>query len=112
MPTIQTHTATSNAGHEALDTLRLMLMDEEITDASRVSAAKALLDRFLPKEDTEREQREADERAAAVAEAKCLMAEFAAAKSVGFYPSVALAEKRAPEPADAPAEHEPEPQNA
>jgi hypothetical protein len=65
------------AGREALDVLRLMLEDPDVTDASRVSAAKALLDRFAPKDDAELKRREAEERAAAIAEARCLLAELA-----------------------------------
>jgi hypothetical protein len=89
--------ATGRAGEEALETLRLMLLDDEITDASRVSAAKALLDRFLPKEDAELKRREAEERASAIAEARCLLAELAAAKLVGLHEPPTLAEIRAPQ---------------
>lgn len=64
------------AGLEALEILRLMIQDEETTPAARVSAAKALLDRFAPKEDAERKRREAEERNAAIAEARCLLAEL------------------------------------
>src|SRR5580704_15319231 len=67
------------AGQEALDILRLMIADEEVTASARVAAAKTLLDRFAPKEDAELKRREAEERAAALAEARCLLAELAAA---------------------------------
>ena len=86
------------AGVEALETLLFMLRDEEITDAARVSAAKTLLDRYLPKEDAELKRREAEERAAAVAEARCLLAEFAAAKSAGVREPAPLAQLGPPEP--------------
>lgn len=78
------------AGLEALDILRLMISDENVTAAARVAAAKALLDRFTPKEDAELKRREAEERATAIAEARCLLAELAAAHTAGPDPSPAL----------------------
>ncbi len=72
---------TQAAGQEALEILRLMITDDDVSDASRVSAAKTLLERFMPKDDAELERREADERTAAIAEARCLLAELAAAAS-------------------------------
>ena len=74
-----TYDPTQTAGVEALEILRLMIMDDDVTDASRVAAARALLDRFTPKEDAELKRREAEEREAAIAEARCLLAELAAA---------------------------------
>ena len=74
-----THDPTHAAGLEALEILRLMILNDDTTPAARVSAAKALLDRFTPKEDVELKRREAEERAAAIAEARCLLAELAAA---------------------------------
>jgi len=71
------------AGLEALEILRLMLQDGDVTAAARVSAAKALLDRFTPKDDVELKRREAEERASAIAEARCLLAELAAAEPLG-----------------------------
>src|SRR5579871_2843072 len=71
-------------GEEALETLRLMLTDDDVADSSRVSAAKALLERFLPAEDDEARQRDAEERTASIAEAQCLLAELALAKFGGI----------------------------
>jgi hypothetical protein len=68
------------AGLEALETLRLMIADEDVTAAARVSAAKALLDRFSPKEDAELKRREAEERENAIADARHLLAALAAAE--------------------------------
>ena len=92
---------TARAGQEALETLRLMLQDEEVTDASRVSAARALLDRFVPKDEAERERREAEERAAALAEARCLLAEFAATRLARLHAPDAVAEDGAAGASDA-----------
>ena len=94
-----TDTALSQtAGHEALEILRLMMQDGEASDASRVSAAKALLDRFTPKDDVERKRRDEDERQAAIAEARCLLAELAAAEPVGADEPLALVANRATAP--------------
>lgn len=84
------------AGLEALEILRLMILDDSITAPARVSAAKALLDRFAPKDDIELKRREAEERAAAIAEARCLLAELTAAESPGADQPSALAQNRAP----------------
>lgn len=75
-----TNDLTQIAGLEALEILRLMILDDNVTAAARVSAAKTLLDRYTPKEDAEQKQREAEERDAAIAEARCLLAELAAAQ--------------------------------
>jgi hypothetical protein len=88
---------TGHAGKEALEFLRLVLIDDEKVELARVSAAKALLDRFMPKEDAEVKRREAEERADALAEARCLLAEFAAAKSAGVHEPPALAQNRPPQ---------------
>jgi hypothetical protein len=80
------------AGEEALVTLRHMIADETVPPAARVSAAKALLDRFTPKEDAELKRREAEERDNAIAEARCLLVELAARASAGFNEPPALAE--------------------
>lgn len=79
------------AGQEALDILRLMIGDENVTAAARVAAAKALLERFTPKEDAELKRREADERASAIAEARCLLAALASAEPPGDDEPPALA---------------------
>ncbi len=86
---------------EALDTLRLLLMDEDATDSSRVAAAKVLLERMSPVEDEDAKRREAEERHDALAEARCLLAEFAFAKSAGFLEPPALDQNRAAESTDA-----------
>ena len=86
------------AGKEALETLRLMLMDEEVSDSARASAAKTLLERFMPKESEEERKRKAEERNAAIAEAKGILAEFTLAKSAGLYEPAALDQERPPEP--------------
>ena len=81
-----------------------MIMDDDITAAARVSAAKALLDRFSPKEDAEHQRREAEERAAAIADARCLLAELAelaAAAAAGCDAPHALAENGASHTTDA-----------
>mgnify|MGYP001551035848 CR=1 FL=1 len=99
-----TYDPAAAAAREALDVLRLMIEDVEVTDAARVSAAKALLDRFAPKDDAELKRREAEERAAAIADARCLLAELAelaaARTAVGDAPD-ALAEDGAAAAADA-----------
>lgn len=87
--------AARTAGLEALEILRLMIGDENVTATARVSAAKTLLDRFAPKEDAEEKQREAEERDAALAEARCLLAELAAALPPRADQPLALAENRA-----------------
>jgi hypothetical protein len=83
------------AGREALEILRLMIVDENVTAAARVAAAKALLDRFTPKEDAELKRREAEERAAAIAEARCLLAELAAREPACAGEPAALDQNRA-----------------
>jgi hypothetical protein len=88
------------AGQEALEFLRLVLVDDEKVEPARVSAARALLDRFTPKEDAERKRHEAEERAAALAEAQCLLAEFAIAKSAGIHQPPALDQSGPAEPTD------------
>lgn len=54
------------------------LMQASGSDTARIAAAKILLERLSPKEDDEARKREAEERETAVAEAKGLLAEFAA----------------------------------
>jgi hypothetical protein len=77
----------------------LMLHSE--SDATRLGAAKALLERFAPREDDELRRREAEERAAAIAETRCLLAELAATRLAGADQPVALAEDRAAGTTDA-----------
>lgn len=79
----------------------LDLLHHSESDSARIAAAKILLERMAPAEDDEHQRREAEERDAAIAEARCLLAEFAAAKSAGLYEPAALAEISTPEPADA-----------
>ena len=54
------------------------LMQASGSDTARIQAAKILLERLAPKEDDEARKREAEEREAALAEARGLLAEFAA----------------------------------
>ena len=68
----------------ALDALNDVMRISE-SDTSRVQAAKALLDRLAPKDKSHEEQNnEAAERDAALAEARGLLAEFAALKLAFF----------------------------
>lgn len=92
---------TGKAGREALETLRQMLFDEEITDSARVSAAKALLDRYSPLDDDERKRRESEERNAALIEARGLLIELAVAKSASLLGADEVAEAGTSEPTDA-----------
>ena len=87
----ETYDPAQAAGLEALEILRLMITDDTVTAPARVSAAKALLDRFAPKDDSDLKRREAEERATAIAEARCLLAELAAATPVGADQPAALA---------------------
>jgi len=66
-----------------LTTLREVMQSSE-SDTARIQAAKILLERLAPKEDDEARKREAEERAAALDEARGLLAEFAAVKLAGF----------------------------
>jgi hypothetical protein len=71
------------------------------SEPSRVQAAKLLFDRLVPKkEDLEQKRREADERNAAIAEAKGLLADLAASRLAGLHQPAALDQESAPEPAD------------
>ena len=54
------------------------LMQGSGSDTARIAAAKILLERLSPKEDDEAQKREAEEREVALAEARGLLAEFAA----------------------------------
>ncbi|MDX2027687.1 MAG: hypothetical protein SFW62_03525 [Alphaproteobacteria bacterium] len=76
------------------------LVHHSESDSARIAAAKILLERMAPEEDDEARRREAEERDAAIAEARCLLAESAAAKSTEFYQPTALDQIGAPEPAD------------
>jgi L-lactate utilization protein LutC len=75
-----------------VELFNLMLHSE--SDATRLGAAKELLQRIAPKEDDDARRREAEERQAAIAEARCLLAEFAAAPFTGADQPLALAEDR------------------
>lgn len=77
---------TSNDGLEAsqvLSTLRDLMQASE-SDTARIQAAKILLERLAPKTDDEAKKREAEERDVALAQARGLLAEFAALKLAGF----------------------------
>jgi hypothetical protein len=56
------------------------LMQASASDTARIQAAKILLERLAPKEDDEATKRAAEERDIALAEARGLLAEFAALK--------------------------------
>lgn len=68
----------------------LALMQDSDSDSVRIAAAKVLLERLSPKEEDDIRQREAEERQAAIAEARCLLAELAAARIDGLYVTPAL----------------------
>ncbi len=65
------------AADDVLTTLHDLMQGSE-SDTARIQAAKILLERLAPKEDEEARKREAEERGAALAEARSLLAEFAA----------------------------------
>lgn len=69
---------------QALQTLREIMLAAE-SETARLNAAKALLERLAPKEDEESRKREAEEREAALAEARGFLAEFAALKLAGLH---------------------------
>ena len=68
---------------QVLTTLRDLMQSSE-SDTARISAAKILLERLAPKEDDEAKKREAEERDVALAQARGLLAEFAALKLAGL----------------------------
>ena len=71
------------------------------SDASRVTAAKALLQSVAPKKDDEEQKNEAAERDSALAEARGLLAEFAALKHAFFRLQNEVAEASAAPASDA-----------
>ena len=66
------------------------------SDTARIQAAKVLLERIAPIEDDDARRREAEERAAAIADARCLLAELAVAKSAGLFEPPPLDQGSAP----------------
>src|ERR1700749_52192 len=56
------------------------LTEHRESDPSRGSATKLLFDRLMSKEDPEQKRRAAEERNAAIADARCILAEFATHK--------------------------------
>ncbi len=87
-------TATRAFGSEEIrQTLGMLyeLVQSSESHPSRVAAAKLFLERIAPKEDDEARRRADEERAAALAEAKSILAEFAAARLAGLYEPIALA---------------------
>ncbi|MBV8061574.1 MAG: hypothetical protein JO126_04520 [Alphaproteobacteria bacterium] len=74
---------------EVLATLLALMQDSE-SDSVRIAAAKVLLERLSPKEDDEIRQREAEERQAAIGEARCLLAELAVARTHELYSAPAM----------------------
>ena len=75
---------------KVFETLMDLLNSE--SDTARLGAAKAIFDRMTSKEDDDARRREAEERATAIAEARCLLAELAAAPFAGADQPAALAE--------------------
>jgi hypothetical protein len=84
-----------------IQTLMYGLVAGGKSEPARVAAAKMLLERLAPREDLDQKRREAEERQDAIAEAKGLMAEFAASKHAGLYQPPALDQESAPRAADA-----------
>ncbi|MDR3450749.1 MAG: hypothetical protein P4M15_13570 [Alphaproteobacteria bacterium] len=82
---------------QVLATLRELMAASE-SDTARIQAAKILLERSAPKEDDEARRREAEEREFALAEARGLLAEFAALKLAGLCEPGAMDQAGAPEP--------------
>lgn len=76
---------------EALAALQFAMQASD-SDTARIQAAKILLDRIAPKKNDEEQKHEADERDAALAEARGLLAEFAALKFAILRQSRALAQ--------------------
>ncbi len=74
----QTNRTEISASIDAIVSVLHELMLSGSSEPSRIAAAKILLERIAPKNDEEERQREADERNAALAEARGLLAEFAA----------------------------------
>ena len=68
---------------DVLTTLRDLMQASE-SDTARIAAAKILLERLAPKQDDEAQKHEAEERDRALAEARGLLAEFAALKLAVF----------------------------
>lgn len=79
----------------ALDALQEVVIGSE-SDAARISAAKVLLDRFAPKEDSDARNHELAERDAAISEARGLLAEFADIKLELFHLKNKMAQTSAP----------------
>ena len=77
-----TQTPTLQA-EQVLATLHDLMQGSE-SDTARIAAAKILLERLSPKEDDETNKRAAEERDCALAEARGLLAEFAALKLAGL----------------------------
>ena len=76
---------------DVLATLHELMQDSE-SDTARIQAARILLERLAPKEDDDAARRDALERDAAFAEARGLLAEFAALKLASFREPGALAQ--------------------
>jgi hypothetical protein len=85
---------------DVLETLGAVMQSSE-SDTARIQAAKILLERLAPKEDDEAHKREAEERAAALDEARGLLAEFGALRLAILCEPDALAEASAAAPSDA-----------
>lgn len=72
------------SAEQALETLREIMLCAE-SETARLNAAKVLLERLAPKEDDESKKREAEEREAALAEARGFLAEFAALRLASLH---------------------------
>lgn len=83
------------AAEQVLATLHNMMQASE-SETARIQAAKILLERLAPKEDDEQRKREAEERAAAMDEARGLLAELTAWRLASLREPDALAEGGAP----------------
>jgi hypothetical protein len=74
---------TPQMADQAIEALYALMQSSE-SDPTRVQAAKILLDRLTPKKDDAAQKNEVEERDAALAEARGLLAEFAATKLAFF----------------------------
>ncbi len=85
---------------QVLATLRDMMQGSE-SETARIQAAKILLERLAPRQDEEERRREQEERDHALAEARGLLAEFAALRLAGVCQPGEMDQTGAAEPADA-----------
>jgi hypothetical protein len=88
---------------QVVEGMMLRLMNGSESDSARIQAAKLLLERIgnVTREDDEAQRREAEEREAAIAEARGILAEIAAARLAGVSEPPALADDGASGATDA-----------